>query len=344
MDISCPVPGSNYDKIVLAHGGGGKLTNNLIEKVLLKELDNPWLRQMHDGATLDVGNKIAFTTDSFVVKPIFFPGGNIGELAIYGTVNDLVCCGATPRFISLGLILEEGLDMNQFQEIVHSIGDAARRAGVYVVTGDTKVVEKGKGDQIFINTTGIGEVLPDLTIHHSQIKVGDKIIINGSIAEHGIAIISSREGLKFETTIKSDCAPLNGLLNDIYKTTKNIHLMRDPTRGGLASSLNEIAKAANVGITLWETEIPILEEVKGACEMLGFDPLYVANEGKILYFVSSEDAEIVLKTLRKNPLGANAAIIGEVTANDAPLVKLRTVIGSHRIVDMISGEQLPRIC
>lgn len=344
MDSSCPIPASNYDKIVLAHGGGGKLTNNLIENVLLKELDNPWLRQMHDGTLLDVGGKIAFTTDSFVVKPIVFPGGNIGELAIYGTVNDLVCCGATPRFISLGLIIEEGLDMILFQTIIHSVAEAAKKAGVFVVTGDTKVVEKGKGDQIFINTSGIGEILPGLSVHPSNVKAGDKIIINGHIAEHGIAIISSREGLKFETTIQSDCAPLNGLLDEVYKVSKNIHLMRDPTRGGLASTLNEITKSAGVGITLWETEIPIQEEVKGACEILGFDPLYVANEGKILFFVPAEDALLVLESLKNHPLGANAAIIGEVTSKDAPLVKLKTVIGSHRIVDMISGEQLPRIC
>jgi hydrogenase expression/formation protein HypE len=343
MEMSCPLPVTEYSRITLAHGGGGKLTNNLIEKLLLRELDNPYLRQMHDGASLTVNGKIAFTTDSFVVRPIFFPGGDIGELAVYGTVNDLVCCGAKPKYISLGLILEEGLEMADLTRIVKSIRQAAERSGVYIVTGDTKVVEKGKGDQIFINTSGIGELMPELNIHPRNIKPGDKIIINGSIAEHGIAILSSREGLQFGTEIKSDAAPMIGLLETIYSETKKIHCMRDPTRGGLASACNELAKAANVSITLWENEIPIAEEVKGACEIMGFDPLYVANEGKMLFFVPGEVAEIVLHSLRTHPSGQGAAIIGEVTEG-APQVKLRTVIGSHRIVDMISGEQLPRIC
>ncbi len=319
------------------------MTSHLIEHVLLKELDNQFLRQMHDGASLQVKENIAFTTDSFVIQPIFFPGGDIGELAVYGTVNDLVCCGAMPRYISLGLILEEGLELDDLRRIVKSIRRAADRSGVFVVTGDTKVVERGKGDKIFINTTGIGEMMPGLTIHPTQIKPGDKIIINGSIAEHGIAIISSRQGLQFETTVQSDAAPMIELLEAIYEKTKNIHCMRDPTRGGLASALNEIAKSANVGITLWESNIPIQEEVKGACEILGFDPLYVANEGKMLFFVPSDEAALVVETLRAHPLGRNASVIGEVTT-EAPMVKLKTVIGSHRIVDMISGEQLPRIC
>ncbi|NJO68155.1 MAG: hydrogenase expression/formation protein HypE [Bacteroidetes bacterium] len=343
MEISCPIPVNDYPRIVMAHGGGGKLSNTLIEQVLLKELDNPYLRQMHDGALLPVNGKIALTTDSFVVQPIFFPGGDIGELAIYGTVNDLVCCGSKPRYISLGLILEEGLEVETLRQIVKSIRIAADKSGVAVVTGDTKVVEKGKGDKIFINTAGIGEQMPGLDIHPVNIRPGDKIIINGSIAEHGIAILSSREGLQFGTEIQSDAAPMIGLLETIYKETKEIHCMRDPTRGGLASACNELAKSANLGITLWESAIPLKEEVKGACEILGFDPLYVANEGKMLFFVPDSVADMVLNCLQNHPLGVNASIIGEVT-DEKPLVKLKTVIGSHRIVDMISGEQLPRIC
>jgi hydrogenase expression/formation protein HypE len=343
MEINCPIPVQKHDKIMLAHGGGGKISNKLIEEVLLKELDNPWLRQMHDGATVDISGHAAFTTDSYVVKPIQFPGGDIGELAVYGTVNDLVCCGAKPKYISLGLILEEGLDMEIFKSIIRSVARAAKRAGVVVVTGDTKVVEKNKGDQIFINTSGIGEILPGINIHSRNVCNGDKIIINGSIAEHGIAILSSREGLEFETTIKSDTAPLFPLFHEVYKTTRNIRVMRDPTRGGLASSLNEIAQASKKGITIWENAIPVEEEVRGACELLGFDPLYVANEGKILFFVPANEANRVLKVMQCHPLGLKAAIIGEVTGGE-PLVRLQTSISSHRIVDMISGEQLPRIC
>lgn len=343
MEISCPVPKADNSRILLAHGGGGKLMHSLIDQVLLKELDNAFLREMHDGAFLSLKGNIAFTTDSFVVQPIFFPGGDIGELAVYGTVNDLVCCGARPSYLSLGLILEEGLDMDDLIRVVKSIGKAAKRCGVSIVTGDTKVVEKGKGDQIFINTSGIGELMPGLNIHPTHVLPGDKIIINGAIAEHGIAILSARQGLQFGTTVKSDTAPMLELLEAVCQKTKNIHCMRDPTRGGLASTLNEIAKSAQVGISIWEKEIPIPEEVKGACEIMGFDPLYIANEGKILFFVPANEADLVLEALRSHPLGINSAIIGEVNDN-TPLVKLKTSIGSHRIVDMISGEQLPRIC
>jgi hydrogenase expression/formation protein HypE len=343
MEINCPVPTQTNDKIMLAHGGGGKLSNKLIEDVLLKELDNPWLRQMHDGARLDISGPLAFTTDSYVVNPIQFPGGDIGDLSINGTVNDLTCCGAKPAYISLGLILEEGLDMAVFRTIVQSIAKAAKRAGVVVVTGDTKVVEKGKGDQMFINTSGIGEILPGINIHSRNVSKGDVIIINGGIAEHGIAILSAREGLAFETSVRSDTAPLFGLFHEVYKITRNIRVMRDPTRGGLASSLNEIARAARTGITIWEKDIPVEEEVRGACEILGFDPLYVANEGKMLFFVPANEADKVLSAMRRHPLGQKSAIIGEVTGGD-PLVRLQTTVASHRIVDMISGEQLPRIC
>jgi hydrogenase expression/formation protein HypE len=343
MELNCPIPDTRFERIVLAHGGGGKISNQLVNNLLLTELGNVYLNQLHDGASLPGINHIAFSTDSFVVQPIFFPGGDIGELAVCGTVNDLVCCGAIPKYLSLSFILEEGFEMESLKKIIRSIRETAKRAGVMIVTGDTKVVEKGKGDQIFINTAGIGDILPGLEIHPHNIQPGDKIIINGSIAEHGMAILSSREGLQFETTIQSDTAPLNHLLNTLYRENITIHMMRDPTRGGLASALNEICMASQMGITLFEKEIPVLDEVRGACEIIGFDPLYVANEGKILFFIPKKDAIRALQILKSLPHAENSCIIGEVTTEQA-LVKMNTVIGSDRIIDMISGEQLPRIC
>lgn len=343
MELNCPIPDNNFDKITIAHGGGGKLSNQLIQDVLVRELDNRFLHPMHDGAILQVSGTIAFTTDSYVVQPLFFPGGDIGKLAVCGTVNDLVCCGAMPKYLSLSFILEEGLEISVLRKIVSSIRETAIKAGVYIVTGDTKVVEKGKGDKIFINTAGIGEIMPGMDIGAHQVQPGDKIIINGSIAEHGIAIVSSREGLEFGTTIESDSASLQGLLKALYDAQIPVRMMRDPTRGGLASSLNEIAVSVQKGIILYETEIPIIEEVKGACEILGFDPLYVANEGKILFFVPEEFSFQALQVIKDQEFGHNAAIIGEVTTGK-PLVTLKTILGSHRIIDMISGEQLPRIC
>lgn len=343
MDLNCPVPLSRYDKVVLGHGGGGRLTNDLIEGLLLKELGNDMLNPLHDGAIFESNGALAFSTDSFVIDPIFFPGGNIGELAVFGTVNDIACCGAIPLYLSLSLIIEEGLPMDTLREIIASVKSAAGRAGVKIITGDTKVVEKGKGDKIFINTSGLGSVIKSTNISPASCKPGDKILVNGFIGDHGIAIISSREGINFETSIESDCAPLNNLIEEICKASLSVRVFRDPTRGGVASALNEISKASGYGIKIFEDKIPVRDEVRGACEILGFDPLYVANEGKVLVVVPGDEAEKVLTVMRKQPYGEYSAIIGEVTSGRSG-VSMQTVIGSSRVVDMISGEQLPRIC
>ena len=345
FDATCPIPITEYDKVMLAHGGGGSLSNKLIEKMFFSEFDNEYLNKMHDGAVFQTQKgRMAFSTDSFVIQPIFFPGGNIGELAVYGTVNDIACCGAVPQYLSLGFIIEEGLPMDDLWKIVQSIKFAADKAGVQIVTGDTKVVEKGKGDKIFINTSGVGIVKEGVNISPENCKPGDKIIVSGTIADHGISIMSLRAGLEFETEIESDTAPLNHMIQEILDVSDNISVLRDPTRGGLASTLNEIASSSKKGIMLYEDKIPLREDVKGVCEMLGLDPLYVANEGKLLVFVAENDAEKVLKTMRKNEFGKNAAIIGEVQESNDKIVKLKTSIGTTRVVDMISGEQLPRIC
>ncbi|MDX2442993.1 MAG: hydrogenase expression/formation protein HypE [Bacteroidales bacterium] len=344
LNVSCPVPITNYDQVTMAHGGGGSLSNQLIEKMFLPELSNPLLNEGHDGAIFDLPGKLAFSTDSFVVNPIFFPGGDIGDLAVNGTVNDLVCCGAVPRYLSLGMIIEEGFSMEELWQIVQSIGKAAKIAGVQVVTGDTKVVDKGKGDKIFINTSGIGHIPANINIGPKRAQAGDVVIINGKIAEHGVAIMSSREGLEFETSIISDTMPLNDLMNEVYSVTREVHVLRDPTRGGISSALNEIAKTANVGIEINEKDIPISEQVKGACEILGLDPLYIANEGKILIIVPEEYSEQILETMRRHPAGRDSSIIGSVSSEMKRMVRMKTSIGSTRIVDMISGEQLPRIC
>jgi hydrogenase expression/formation protein HypE len=342
---SCPLPLSDYKEIVLAHGGGGKLSHQLLDKIVLPQFKNPLLDPLHDGAIFSLNDaRVAFSTDSFVVSPIFFPGGDIGKLAVHGTVNDLAMCGARPRYLSVGFILEEGLPTRDFCQIVLSMGQAAAAANVALVTGDTKVVDRGKADKIFINTSGLGVVPPGVEISPNRAQVGDKIMISGSIAVHGIAIMSVREGLEFESAVESDTAPLNGLVDSILDITKDIHVFRDPTRGGVTSALSEIAVAAQAGILLEESQIPINEEVKGACEILGLDPLYVANEGKLLAFVPPREADRVLAAARNHPLGKEAAIIGEVTSDHPGLVLMRTRIGGTRIVDMLSGEQLPRIC
>ncbi len=344
FSLNCPLPISDYKNVLLAHGGGGSLSKSLIEKFFYSQFGNKILLSEGDSAVLNHGSgKIAFTTDSYVVSPIFFPGGNIGELAVNGTVNDLAVSGATPRYLSAAFILEEGFPMDELWEIVLSMKEAAKKAGVTIVTGDTKVVDKGKGDKLFINTAGIGEFKHNVNITPENIKVGDKIIINGNIAEHGIAIMATRENLNFKSEIKSDTAALNGLIGEILDFTTGVHMMRDPTRGGLASSLNEIAKKGGKKISIFEDKIPILPEVSAACELLGLDPLYLANEGKALIFVSDSEADETLKIMRNNPLGINSQIIGEVIEGE-PSVVMKTRIGSNRIVDMISGEQLPRIC
>ncbi|MBP6672073.1 MAG: hydrogenase expression/formation protein HypE, partial [Bacteroidetes bacterium] len=321
------------------------LTHQLIQTMIAAHFDNPALTKMHDGAVLQAeGTKLAFSTDSYVINPIFFPGGNIGELSVYGTVNDLTMCGAKAQYLSASFIIEEGLPMEELWRIVQAMKAAADRSGVQIVTGDTKVVDRGKGDKIFINTAGIGTILPDRVIDPAKAAVGDRIIVSGEIAQHGIAIMSVRQGLEFETTIESDCAPLNGLVDAMFAVSKNIHVLRDPTRGGAASVLNEIAESSRCGIRISEESIPVAEDVRGACEILGFDPLYVANEGKLIAFVSAEDAESVLAAMKQHPLGKNASIIGEVVEEHPGVVVMKTSIGSSRVVDMLSGEQLPRIC
>jgi len=330
----------------MAHGGGGRLTQMLIERMFRPAFRNPALETLHDGAVLEVdGVRLAFTTDSFVVSPLFFPGGDIGELAVNGTVNDLAMCGARPLYLSLGLILEEGFPMEDLWRVVRSIQKAAQEAGVEVATGDTKVVDRGKGDGVFINTTGLGLIPAGINISPLQARPGDAVLINGAVAVHGIAILSVREGLKFETTLESDTAALNGLVEALLGAVgSEVHVLRDPTRGGVASALNEIASSAGVGVVLQETGIPIGDEVRGACEILGLDPLYVANEGKCLAVVSPQASEAALEAMRSHPLGREAAIIGQVVEQHPGTVVLRSRVGGKRVVDMLSGEQLPRIC
>ena len=337
-------PHSNK-KIILGHGSGGKLSAELIESLFLPAFRNEFLSPLGDQAVVNInGIRIAFTTDSYVVNPIFFPGGSIGDVAVNGTVNDLAVGGARPLYISAGLILEEGMPVDELERIVSDMKRACEYAGVQLVTGDTKVVEKGKGDKIFINTSGIGVVDADVDISPQRVRPGDKIIVNGPIGEHGIAIMSIREGLEFETEIQSDTAPLNHLVRDMLNVSKNIRWMRDPTRGGLSSSCNELAKSAQKGIILHESMIPVPEAVKAACEILGLDPLYVANEGKLLAVVPAEETDAILEAMHKNPQGKDARIIGEVVDDHHGFVLLKTTIGGSRVVDMLAGEQLPRIC
>ena len=344
--VQCPVPIADYPTVLMAHGGGGRLTQMLIEKLFLPAFGNPALDVLHDGALLDVERtRLAFSTDSFVVKPLFFPGGDIGSLAVHGTVNDLAMCGARPVALSVGLILEEGLPMEDLWRIVRSMQGAAREAGVPIVTGDTKVVDRGKGDGIFINTTGIGLIHPGADIAPRRARPGDRVIVNGPIAVHGVAIMSVREGLAFQTDLRSDSAPLHDLVARVLQAAGDgVHVLRDPTRGGVASALNEIAASARVGIVLDEARIPMDEEVRGACEILGLDPLYVANEGKCLMIVSRESSEDALRAARAHPLGRRAEIIGTVVEDHPGTVTLRSRVGGTRVVDMLSGEQLPRIC
>ena len=342
---ACPLPLTDYKEIVLAHGSGGRLSHQLIQKIVLPQFRNQFLDPLHDGAIFGLGEtRVAFTADSYVVSPIFFPGGDIGSLSIHGTINDLAMCGARPLYLSASFILEEGLPMEHFWRIVQSMRTAADAAGVNLVTGDTKVVDRGKADKIFINTSGVGVVPTGIKIDPARAQVGDKIIISGPVAVHGIAIMSVREGLEFETEIASDTAALNTLVDAMLATKNDIHVLRDPTRGGLTSALTEIAQSARVGMLLNEALIPISEEVKGACEILGLDPLYVANEGKLLAFVAARDVDPVLSAMKSHVLGQQAAVIGEVTPDHPGLVMMKTRIGGIRVVDMLSGEQLPRIC
>jgi hydrogenase expression/formation protein HypE len=345
--LSCPIPISQYPQILLAHGGGGTLMHQLIEKIFGAAFANSYLDERHDGAIISLGpgeRSLAFTTDSYVVRPLFFPGGDIGKLAVYGTVNDLAMCGARPLFLSAGFILEEGLAMETLWKIVQSMRQAAQTAQVQIVTGDTKVVDKGKGDGVFINTAGIGVIESGLSLSPKSVRPGDCVLLNGDVGRHGIAIMAVREGLSFESEIESDCAPLADLVMQLIEARIEIHCLRDVTRGGLASALNEIAQAAQVHISIDESTIPVREDVQGACEILGLDPLYVANEGRCVAFVAPSDAERALQIMRSHPLGEGAALIGHVHADPRGIVTLRSRIGAQRILDMLSGEQLPRIC
>jgi hydrogenase expression/formation protein HypE len=343
--LSCPVPLPANDRVVLGHGGGGKLTQQLIERVFMPRFRNPALEARHDGAVLQAGGaRLAFTTDSYVVRPLVFPGGNIGDLAVNGTVNDLAMCGARPLYLSTAFILEEGLEMAVLETIAATMHDAAERAGVELVTGDTKVVDKGKGDGVFITTAGIGAVAEGVDVSPARVEPGDAIVISGDIGAHGVAILSVREGLEFESPIVSDTAPLWEPVAALLDAGVTVHCLRDLTRGGLASALNEIAQARCVGMQIEETAIPVDEPVAAACEILGLDPLYVANEGRFAAWVPAREAERTVEILSRFAVSARAVRIGEVTEGPAGAVVLRSRIGASRVVDMLSGEQLPRIC
>jgi hydrogenase expression/formation protein HypE len=341
----CPLPLRDYPQIVLGHGSGGRLSADLVRHLFVPLFDNPALAALNDQAVLDVnGARLAFTTDSFVVNPLFFPGGNIGSLAVHGTINDLAVSGATPLFLSAGFILEEGLLMDDLGRITTAMANACKAANVQLVTGDTKVVNKGHGDGVFINTAGIGLVPADLHIAADRARPGDAILISGTIGDHGMAIMSVREGLAFETEIVSDSAALHTLIAAMLAVTRDIHCLRDATRGGVAAVLNELADSSQVGFSLEESAVPVRPAVMAACEMLGMDPLYVANEGKLVAVVPSEHADAILAAMRAHPLGQDAAIIGRVVEEHPGMVVAQTAIGGRRVVDMPLGEILPRIC
>ncbi len=345
FELTCPVPLRRYPHVTLAHGGGGTMTQELIRELLLPAFRNDILEELHDGAVVEEGNaRLAFTTDSYVIDPLEFPGGTIGDLAVNGTINDLAMCGAEPLWLSAALIIEEGYEMESLSRIVRTMETAARQAGIPVVTGDTKVVGRGKGDKLFITTAGIGRVRAGVRVSPRAAKVGDVVLINGTVGDHGMAVMSVREHLGFETALRSDTAPLHTLVRAMLDASGDIHVLRDPTRGGVASALNEIAEASRAGIVIDEERIPIAPEVRAACEILGFDPLYVANEGKCIAIVSREAGEKVLEAMRGHPLGSGAAIIGEVVDDHPGKVVAKTAMGTTRMVDMLSGEQLPRIC
>jgi len=343
---TCPLPLADYPAIVMGHGGGGKLGNELVEHLFLPAFRNPTLENLGDAAVLETaGARLAFSTDSFVVQPLFFPGGSIGELAVNGTVNDLAVSGADPSFLSAAFILEEGFPIAQLAAIVDAMAKAAATAGVRIVTGDTKVVERGHGDGCFINTAGVGVLRAGIQVGPHRAMPGDAVIVSGTIGDHGMAIMSVREGLEFESPIRSDCAALNGLIADVLEAAGDaVHAMRDPTRGGLASTLNEIAQASDVGVMIDEAKLPVRFEVQSACDLLGLDPVYVANEGKVVLFVAPAAADGVVETLRAHPLGRNAARIGHVTSEHKRMLVARTAMGANRVIPTMIGEQLPRIC
>ncbi|HKG53680.1 MAG TPA: hydrogenase expression/formation protein HypE [Anaerolineales bacterium] len=341
---TCPIPIRPTDRVILGHGSGGTLSRDLLNRLFLPELGKAAPRALDDSAVVMMdGQRYALTTDSHVVSPLFFPGGDIGRLAICGTVNDLAMIGATPVALTCGFVLEEGLSFELLQQVVASMKTAAQEAGVYIAAGDTKVVQRGSADQLFVNTSGVGKVPDGVNISGTNAKEGDIVIVSGTIGDHGIAVLSAREGLGFETTLESDVAPLNHLVQAMIGAGE-IHVLRDPTRGGLATSLVEISEQSNITIEVNEQSLPFKPAVKAACEMLGFDPLYVANEGKLVAFVRENDADKVLDVMRKTKYGENAVVIGKVTGNGKSQVRLKTAIGGTRLMDMLPGEMLPRIC
>lgn len=345
MQLSCPVPISEHSQVLLAHGGGGRLMNNLIEKVFLDAFRNPLLEARHDGAVMEVvGTRLAFTADSYVVHPLFFPGGDIGSMAVHGTLNDLAMCGAKPLFLSAAFILEEGLSIEILTRVVQSMKTAAAKAGVWIVTGDTKVVNKGKADHLFISMSGIGLVPNGLEVGPRKIQEGDVLILNGDLGRHGMAVMAVREGLTFESALESDSADLSGLVGELLEAGIEIHCLRDLTRGGLASALNEISSSSGFSIQIEESTVPVCEEVRGACEILGLDPLYVANEGRLVAVVPEREVDRCLQIFHAHPLGKDACCIGKVSGGHPSLVTLKTSFGMSRILDMLSGERLPRIC
>lgn len=345
MNLSCPIPKFDFDSINLGHGSGGILTHQLLNSGVFTVLQNELLNAKHDGAVFELQGQLAFSTDSYVVSPIFFPGGDIGDLAVNGTVNDLAMCGAMAKYLSLSFIIEEGFLMEEFWQVLNSIKRCCDQAGVQVVTGDTKVVERGKGDKLFINTAGIGQVHPQAAIAFNRIQAGDTLIVSNTIAAHGIAIMSQRQGLSFETDIVSDTTHLNHIVQHLLDSFgEQVHFLRDATRGGLASVLNEIAKDGNWGIDIRQKDIPVEEQVQGACEMLGLDPLYVANEGVFIAVVDTTIAEAAVQLLRQHAPAAQASAFGNITQAHTGQVILKSHIGGHRVVNMLPGEQLPRIC
>ncbi|MGW9493563.1 hydrogenase expression/formation protein HypE [Streptomyces prasinus] len=345
LSWTCPAPVRDRPRVVMGHGGGGAMSAELIEQVVLPGLGGPVRAALTDSAVVELGGaRLAFSTDSFVVRPLFFPGGSIGDLAVNGTVNDLAMSGARAAFLSCGLILEEGVELDTVSRVAEALGAAARVAGVRVVTGDTKVVESGHGDGVYINTSGIGLIPAGVDLRPERVTPGDVVMVSGAIGVHGVAIMSERENLRFETGIESDCAALGGLVDAMLSVTPDLHVLRDPTRGGLAASLNEIAAASGCGVVVRERSVPVPQPVAGACAMLGLDPMYVANEGKLVAFVPREHADAVLAAMRAHPLGREAAVIGEAVTDHPGMVVARTGLGGTRVVDMPMGEQLPRIC
>lgn len=345
FNLNCPVPNSDHEQILMAHGGGGRLMQKLLEQSIMPGIENPMLGKRHDASVFEIGKqRLAFTTDSFVVSPLFFPGGDIGKLAVCGTVNDLAMAGATPLYLSLALIIEEGLPIDILRKVMDSVSVTAKSCGVQIITGDTKVVERGKGDGIYINTAGIGILEHSMTITPAQVQAGDAIILSGDIGRHGMAIMAQRENLQFESTIQSDCAPLNAAVASLVQSGIEIHCLRDLTRGGLASALVEISQASRLNFELDERLIPVSEPVRASCELLGLDPLHVANEGRFITFVPKSQASNTVEILNHHESDFEAVVIGNASHNSNGQVIMNSLIGGRRVIEMLSGEQLPRIC